>query len=187
MSGYSCDFLSFCPCKNVPSTYQWLMEECLGDLHLFVWSSWMTSYSLTRLKSILVLVECGLKLNPKKCSFCQEKVKYVGNIVSANEIETDPEKCDKVVNWLTPRTPEEVRQFLGFAGYYRCFVKGFSKIAKPLTDLMPSPTKGKKKKEKRSTEKSTREVDMRPRAWRSVWKAERNFGFASGFGFPWLQ
>lgn len=140
------------------------MEECLGDLHLFVWSSWMTSYSLTRLKSILVLVECGLKLNPKKCSFCQEKVKYVGNIVSANEIETDPEKCDKVVNWLTPRTPEEVRQFLGFAGYYRCFVKGFSKIAKPLTDLMPSPTKGKKKKEKRSTEKSTREVDMRPRA-----------------------
>ena len=59
---------------------------------------------LDRLERVLLrLRECGLKLNPKKCSFCQEKVKYVGHIVSANGIEADPEKCDKVVNWPTPR------------------------------------------------------------------------------------
>ena len=127
---------------------------------------------LDRIERVLLrLRECGLKLNPKKCSFCQEeKIKYVGRIVSANGIEADPEKCDKVVNWPTPRTPEEVRQLLGFAGYYRRFVKGFSRIAKPLTDLTPSPTKGKRKKGKRNTGKGSEPV-------RWTWGPEQEAAF----------
>ena len=90
---------------------------------------------------------------PKKCSFCQERVKYVGHVVSAQGIEADPEKCEKVRDWPRPTNPEEVRQYLGFCGYYRRFVANFSKVAKPLTDLMPTPVKGKKRKGKRTAEK----------------------------------
>ena len=103
---------------KAPATYQRLMEECLGDLHLKVCLVFLDDIiifsdtfkeHLDRIERVLLrLRECGLKLNPKKCSFCQEKVKYVGHIVSANRIEADPEKCDKVVNRPTPRTPEEV-------------------------------------------------------------------------------
>ena len=68
------------------------------------------------------------------------RVKYVGHIVSKDGVETDPEKIDKVMSWPTPTTPEEVRRFIGFAGYYRKFIMNFSQIARPLTDLMPAPT-----------------------------------------------
>ena len=90
--------------------------------------------------------ERNLKLNAKKCKFLQTKVKYVGHIVSESGIEADPEKIDKVVNWPTPQNAEEVRQFSSFAGYYRRFVKDFSKIAKPLTDLHPNTFSKKSKK-----------------------------------------
>ena len=90
--------------------------------------------------------ECNLKLNAKKCKFLQTKVKYVGHIVSESGIEADPEKLDKVVNWPTPQNAEEVRQFTSFAGYYRRFVKDFSKIAKTLTDLHPNTFFKKSKK-----------------------------------------
>ena len=78
----------------------------------------------------------------------------MGHIVSENGIEPDPAKVDKVVNWPTPSTPEAVRQFLGFVGYYRKFVKDFSKIARPLNDLMPTPIKkGRGKKKTKSSPK----------------------------------
>ncbi len=94
----------------------------------------------------LRLRQCGLKLSPKKCSLFQEKVKYVGHIVSAGGIETDPAKIEKVINWPAPQSPEEVRQFLGFAGYYRRFIKDFAAIVRPLSKLMPSTTKKRKGK-----------------------------------------
>ena len=52
-----------------------------------------------------------LKLNPNKCEFLKRKVKYVGHVVSEKGIEIDQGKTDKVVNWPTPTTPEDVRRF----------------------------------------------------------------------------
>ena len=81
-----------------------------------------------------------------------ERVKYVGHIVSEKGVEPDPAKIDKVINWPTPTTPDEVRQFLGFVGYYRKFVKDFSKIARQLNSLMPV---GKKKRKGKQQSKTT--------------------------------
>ena len=64
--------------------------------------------------------------------------------MSKDGIATDPEKTEKVRNWPRPQNAEDVRRYLGFCGYYRRFVKDFSKIAKPLTDLMPTPLKKKR-------------------------------------------
>ena len=63
-----------------------------------------------------------MKLSPGKCTFLKSKVKYVGHIVSEAEVETDPDKIEKNVYWPEPKTPEEVRSFIGFAGYYRRFI-----------------------------------------------------------------
>ena len=92
------------------------------------------------------LNQSGLTLSPKKCFMLQENVKYVGHVVSQGGIEADPDKIEKVRSWLTPTTPEHVRQFLGFAGYYCKFVKNFSKIAKPFLELMPAQKKSSKDK-----------------------------------------
>nr|KAG5690731.1 hypothetical protein BaRGS_022422 [Batillaria attramentaria] len=151
---------------NAPATYQRLMEDCLDDLHLriclvflddiIIFSDTFEEH-LERIEQVLSrLRDCGLKLSPKKCAFAQERVKYVGHIISSAGVEADPDKCEKVRDWPTPKSPEDVRRFLGFCGYYRRFVKGFSQIARPLTALMPAPTKGCKRKGKRSTPKTER-------------------------------
>lgn len=141
-----------------PATYQRLMQDCLADLHMSICCVFIDDIiifghtyeeHMERLKMVFDRIrEANLKLSPSKCSFFKPRVKFVGHIVSEAGVETDPEKVDKVSNWPTPKTPEDVRKFIGFVGYYRRFIDNFSQIAKPLTSLMPSPTtkKGKKKK-----------------------------------------
>lgn len=68
-------------------------------------------------------------------------MKYVGHIVSEKGIEPDEEKVSKVLEWPQSKSREEIRQFLGFVGYYRKFIGNFSIIARPLIDLMPTTQK----------------------------------------------
>ncbi|KAD3067306.1 hypothetical protein E3N88_35186 [Mikania micrantha] len=70
-----------------------------------------------------------------KCEFWLREVQFLGHVVNQNGIQVDPSKIQAVKQWETPRTPTKIRQFLGLAGYYRRFIKNFSKIALPLTTL----------------------------------------------------
>ncbi|XP_021723904.1 uncharacterized protein LOC110691291 [Chenopodium quinoa] len=76
-----------------------------------------------------------------KCEFWLEKVAFLGHFVSKYGVEVDPAKIEAVKGWPTPRTVSDIRSFLGLARYYRCFVKDFSRIAKPMTSLMKKDKK----------------------------------------------
>ena len=71
-----------------------------------------------------------------KCEFWIEQVSFLGHIISAGVVAVDPSKVNEVVNWMPPKNVSEIRSFLGLAGYYRRFIKDFSKIAKPMTKLL---------------------------------------------------
>ncbi|GKE64804.1 putative reverse transcriptase domain-containing protein [Tanacetum coccineum] len=71
-----------------------------------------------------------------KCEFWINTVKFLGHVIDNSGIHEDPAKIEAVKNWASPTTHSKIRQFLGLVGYYRRFIKGFSKIAKPMTELM---------------------------------------------------
>nr|GEZ98969.1 putative reverse transcriptase domain-containing protein [Tanacetum cinerariifolium] len=70
-----------------------------------------------------------------KCKFWLDSVKFLGHVINSHGVHVDPAKVEAIKNWTASKTPTEVRQFLGLAGYYRRFIEGFSLIAKPLTKL----------------------------------------------------
>ncbi|GFX57352.1 retrovirus-related Pol polyprotein from transposon 412 [Trichonephila clavipes] len=92
-------------------------------------------------KVLSKLRDANLKLNPSKCKFFQKEVNYLGHIISAEGVRTDPEKVSAVKNWKRPENLRELRSFLGLCTYYRKFVKGFSNIARPLHKLTESKQK----------------------------------------------
>lgn len=71
-----------------------------------------------------------------KCQFCQPAVKYAGHILSSDGVTPDPEKVKAVNEWKIPHDLKSLRSFLGFCGFYRRFVKNYSKIVRPLTELI---------------------------------------------------
>ncbi|GJR72668.1 reverse transcriptase domain-containing protein [Tanacetum coccineum] len=63
------------------------------------------------------------------------KVQFLRHVIDSKGIHVDPAKIDSIKDWASPKSATEIRQFLGLAGYYRRFIEGFSKIAKPMTKL----------------------------------------------------
>ncbi|KAJ8028616.1 hypothetical protein HOLleu_30909 [Holothuria leucospilota] len=162
MGFYECNRMPF-GLTNAPATFQRLMERCVGDMNLkqcLVYLDDVIIFSkafeehLERLNSVFQrLRDFGLKLKPSKCEFLRQSVNYLGHIVSARGVETDPEKTERIRKWPVPINVKQLRKFLGFTGYYRRFVKDYSKIAKPLHELTGgcSHSRGKKKSQSKPT------------------------------------
>ena len=91
------------------------------------------------------LDKAGLKLKPSKCEFFKTRITYLGHIVSSKGIETNPKKVEAVKNWTVPQTVTDVRSFLGFTNYYRRFIRGYAKVAKPLNTLVSGHNANHKK------------------------------------------
>ncbi|GJW92423.1 putative reverse transcriptase domain-containing protein [Tanacetum coccineum] len=83
--------------------------------------------------------DCNAKFS--KCEFWIPKVQFLGHVIDSEGIHVDPAKIESIKDWASPKSPTEIRQFLGLAGYYRRFIEGFSKIAKPMTKLTQKKVK----------------------------------------------
>lgn len=82
------------------------------------------------------LSNAGLTIGMKKSKFCFKELKYLGFIVGGGALKTDPDKIEAIKKIPIPKSVREIRSFLGTAGWYRRFIKGFSSISAPLTDLI---------------------------------------------------
>jgi hypothetical protein len=76
-----------------------------------------------------------------KCEFWLSKVGFLGHIVSVEGVAVDPSKVASVTKWESPKNAGDIRSFLGLAGYYQRFIENFSKIAKPMTELLKKDKK----------------------------------------------
>ncbi|GJX32260.1 putative reverse transcriptase domain-containing protein [Tanacetum coccineum] len=76
-----------------------------------------------------------------KCEFWIPKVQFLGHVIDSEGIHVDPAKIESIKDWASPKSPTEIHQFLGLAGYYQRFIEGFSKIAKPMTKLTQKKVK----------------------------------------------
>ena len=154
---YECNRMPFGLC-NAPATFQRLMERAMGELNLrdcliylddiIIFSDTFEQH-LDRLEAVFEKLHTyNLKLKASKCEFFKPEVTYLGHVVSEDGIKTDPEKIKVLKDWPIPKCLKDVRKFLGFAGYYRRFVKGFASVVRPLNDLLvgystKKPTKRK--------------------------------------------
>jgi hypothetical protein len=71
-----------------------------------------------------------------KCEFWVNSVKFLGHTISKDGTSVDPSKVQEVMDWKPPKSVHQIRSFLGLASYYRRFIPDFSRIAKPMTELL---------------------------------------------------
>ncbi|PKU70170.1 RNA-directed DNA polymerase [Dendrobium catenatum] len=130
---------------NAPAIFMYMMNRIFRpylDQFVIVFIDDILIYSKNdkdhadHLKIVLNLLrQHKLFAKYSKCEFWLKKISFLGHIVSREGISVDPEKIKAVVDWPRPTNVADVRSFLGLAGYYRRFVKGFSQIALPLSKL----------------------------------------------------
>ena len=131
---------------NAPATFQRCMLSIFSDMIENFVEVFMDDFSihgssfencLDHLRQILERCrEKNLVLNWEKCHFMVQKGIVLGHVISSKGIEVDKAKVELISNFPPPEKVKDIRAFLGHAGFYRRFIKDFSKIARPLTSLL---------------------------------------------------
>ncbi|GJS71313.1 reverse transcriptase domain-containing protein [Tanacetum coccineum] len=137
--------------SNAPAVFMDLMNRVCRpylDKFVIVFIDDILIYSKTKeehdahLRLILELLKKEeLYAKFSKCDFWLSKVQFLGHMIDSEGIHVDPAKIESIKDWESPKTPTEIRQFLGLAGYYQRFIEGFSKISMPMMKLTQKSVK----------------------------------------------
>ena len=183
MGLYECESMPFGLC-NAPPTFQRLMQNCLGELNLtycliclddVIVFSEMPEEHLLRMRVVFDrLREHGLKLKPSKCDVFKTEINYLAHHVSKEGVRPSKKNLESIAQCPPPDTYTKVKSFVGLVGHYRCFIKGFAKIAVPLYDLTSGQNKDKK----------LEHVDLSPEAREAFERLKANCLQAPILAFP---
>src|SRR5258706_12387461 len=130
---------------NGPATFQEMMDEIFDGLEGVLWylddiliHGGKTEAEHQKLveKVLQKCLDHGLAVNLEKSEFHKKKVKFLGYVINGTEIKMQEEKVNAIQNWPTPTKKKQVQAFLGFANYYRCFIRNYLAKVKPLTELI---------------------------------------------------
>ena len=86
------------------------------------------------------LREAKLYLKLSKCVFHAREINYLGFVISPDGISVDHSRVETILSWPEPKNTHDIQSFIGFANFYRRFIKNFAKISVPLTDMLKKPT-----------------------------------------------
>ena len=152
---------------NAPPAFQRYINECLTGLRDIICIAYLDDIlcfgktfeeHLENVRKVLQRLRSrGIKLNATKCKFFQREVKYLGRLISKDGYRADPEDIKALNKFKTaPKTVGDLRSLLGFLGYYRFYIKDFSKILKPLYDLIKLKEQPDANKNKKSNNRKTK-------------------------------
>jgi hypothetical protein len=138
---------------NAPTYFMYLMNKVFMEYldkfvvvfinDILVYSRGEEEYEDHLRLALQKLRENRLYAKLSKCEFWMKQVAFSGHIVSKGGIFVDPSKVQDVLSWNAPTSVGDIRSFLGLAGYYPRFIKGFLKISKPMTELLEKDKKFK--------------------------------------------
>lgn len=130
---------------NAPATFQRMINKVLSGLlwrvclayldDIVIFSKTMKTHLEDLEKVLSALDEANLRLKPEKCSFAQQEIRYLGHVLTGENIRPDPDKIAAIEKLPAPKNKKGVQSFLGICNYYRRFIKDFSLISRPLTNL----------------------------------------------------
>ena len=133
--------------SNAPASFQGYVNKILAeklDIFVIVYLDDILIYTedpgqghVDAVRWVLeVLRKYGLYANFKKCRFHKDEVRFLGYIVSAKGVRMEEERIEAVKNWPEPKSVRDIQVFIGFANFYQRFIRGFSRIAAPLTSML---------------------------------------------------
>ena len=130
---------------NAPATFQHFINTALAPFlntfatayidDILIYSDTLEEHKEHIQKILGELTRHGLHLKPENCEFHRQHVKYLGLIIGVEGIRIDKVKVEAIQEWPTPERLRDVRAFLGFANFYRRFIKGYSEVIRPMTLL----------------------------------------------------
>ena len=131
---------------NAPATFQTMIQEILKDLinrgvvayidDILIYSSTLEEHEKLVSEVLSRLMTHGLAADMAKCEFHTKTIEFLGYILSEKGISMAQDKIQSVLDWETPKSVKDVQSFIGFANFYRRFIKDFSKLTTPLTNIL---------------------------------------------------